>query len=75
MPKKVRELRADMRRAGWSITRQRGSHETWYHPLITVPVVLAGKDGDDADGYQEREVRAAIRASKRAEAQQKGKQP
>ena len=75
MPQKLRELRADLRRAGWGISRQRGSHETWYHPLISTPVVLAGKDSDDADRYQEREVHNAIRISRRADAQQKGKQP
>lgn len=70
MPRKVRELRADLRREGWFIARQRGSHETWRHPLAPTPVVLAGKDSDDADRYQEREVRDAIRASREARKRQ-----
>lgn len=70
MPRKVRELRADLRRDGWSIARQRGSHETWRHPLVSTPVVLAGKDSDDAGRYQEREVQDAIRASREARKRQ-----
>ena len=32
----------------------------WQHPLLTNPVVVSGKDGDDADRYQEREVSDAL---------------
>ena len=75
MPRKERELRRDPRRAGWSITRTRGSHETWEHPLVPFPVVVAGKDSADAERYQEREVAAGIAASHEAERQQRGGQP
>jgi predicted RNA binding protein YcfA (HicA-like mRNA interferase family) len=62
MPRKLRELKADLRRAGASIVRQRGSHTTWQHPAIAgVLVELAGHDGDDAHQYQERDVRDALR--------------
>jgi predicted RNA binding protein YcfA (HicA-like mRNA interferase family) len=71
MPRKLRELKADLRREGWAITRQRGSHQTWRHPLVPFPVVLAGKDRDDADHYQERAVRDAIRAARDADAQRR----
>ncbi len=61
MPRKVRQLKADLRRVGASIVRQRGSHTTWQHPAIPgVLVELAGQDGDDALPYQEREVREAL---------------
>ena len=71
MPRKLRELRAELRREGWRIDRHVGSHETWEHPLVSFPVVLAGKDGDDAVRYQEREVRNAIAASRAAQRKQK----
>ncbi len=32
--------------AGWSVARQRGSHEVWTHPDRTVRVVVAGNDSD-----------------------------
>jgi predicted RNA binding protein YcfA (HicA-like mRNA interferase family) len=63
MPRKLRELRADSRRAGFvSDTRRgKGSHTYWEHPLLPGErVTLAGADGDDARPYQERDVRAAL---------------
>ncbi|WIG60737.1 MAG: hypothetical protein OJF49_003485 [Ktedonobacterales bacterium] len=73
MPRKLRELRADLRRNGWHIARQRGSHETWKHPLIPgKSATLAGKDGADAKPYQEQEIAAAVEA---ARAVRKGQQP
>ena len=32
----------------------------WEHPLLSNLVVISGKDGDDADRYQEREVSDAL---------------
>jgi predicted RNA binding protein YcfA (HicA-like mRNA interferase family) len=60
MPRKIRELRADLRRAGFSERAGKGSHAVWHHPLVTQQVVLAGADGDDAKRYQERILRAAL---------------
>ncbi len=71
MPTKLRELRRELRRAGWSITRQRGSHEVWTHPLVSLPVILVGKDSQDAHRYQVADVTAAVEASREAEEQQK----
>jgi hypothetical protein len=78
MPRKLRQLRADLRREGFRIQRQRGSHETWLHPLLAgVGVELAGRDGADAQAYQERQVAAVIQRALQATLaqQQKGKQP
>ena len=62
MPRRVRQLNADLRRAGASIVRQRGSHATWQHPSISgVLIELVGQDGDDAQAYQERDLRAVLR--------------
>lgn len=61
MPRKLRQLRADLRRAGFSVDHQRGSHQVWKHPLIPgVSANLAGADGADAKPYQEQGVRTAL---------------
>jgi predicted RNA binding protein YcfA (HicA-like mRNA interferase family) len=58
MPRKLRQLRRDLRQAGWSVVRQTGSHQIWKHPrLLGTEVNLAGQDGADAHQYQERDVR------------------
>lgn len=62
MPRKLRELRAELRRAGFVLAHTVGSHETWRHPS-RAKVVLAGRDGADARPYQERQVRATIAAA------------
>ena len=38
-----------------------GSHTLWYHPL-SEPVPLSGKDGADAQRYQERDVIDALKS-------------
>ena len=63
MPRKVRELRADLRRAGFAIDHQSGSHQVWKHPLLPgIGVIVAGQDGADAKPYQESQLRRALRA-------------
>jgi hypothetical protein len=63
MPRKLRELRADLHRAGFDVDHQTGSHEVWRHPLLPgVSANLAGKDGADAKPYQEGQVRRALEA-------------
>jgi predicted RNA binding protein YcfA (HicA-like mRNA interferase family) len=69
MPRKLRELRADLYQAGFGIDHQTGSHQVWKHPLLPgISANLAGKDGADAKSYQESQVRAALKA---LEAQEK----
>jgi predicted RNA binding protein YcfA (HicA-like mRNA interferase family) len=62
MPRKIRELKADLRQAGFTEVKGRGkgSHTVWTHPKYKGIVTLSGQDGDDADRYQEKQVRAAI---------------
>ena len=61
MPRKGRQLKADLRRAGFIPARQKGSHVTWQHARYPdIALVLSVKDGDDADYYEERDVRDAI---------------
>lgn len=71
MPRKVRELKRDLRRAGYEELpgRGKGSHSVWAHPDVAdLQPTIAGQDGDDAKPYQEREVRAAVAAARAAEA-------
>ena len=62
MPRKIRQLKADLRKAGAHLVHERGDHEKWKHDLVPdLFVELAGSDGDDAKAYQERQVRALLR--------------
>jgi len=58
MPKKIRQLKQMLQKAGFTLLpkRGKGSHSYWVHPLITNPVVLSGKDSNDSKPYQEKEV-------------------
>lgn len=68
MPSKVRELKADLQRAGFEWRPAKGSHGKWIHPLLSdVRVILSGADGDDARDYQERDVRKALTRLREAE--------
>jgi predicted RNA binding protein YcfA (HicA-like mRNA interferase family) len=68
MPKKVRELRAALSKAGFEVARTRGSHERWIHPLLPeFPITVAGKDSDDAKLYLEKLVKTALQALKAKE--------
>ena len=66
MPRKLRELRAELRRAGFVLANTEGSHQDWRHPSGQ-RVILAGRDGADAPRYQERDVRAALAAVRAVE--------
>jgi predicted RNA binding protein YcfA (HicA-like mRNA interferase family) len=44
MPKKYRDIRSALLAAGWTVIRQRGSHEVWAHPDRAGRIVVAGKD-------------------------------
>jgi predicted RNA binding protein YcfA (HicA-like mRNA interferase family) len=63
MPRKKRQLKQDLRRAGFVEIKKRGkgSHSVWRHPEVPgVTAILSGKDGDDADGNEERHVAEKI---------------
>jgi predicted RNA binding protein YcfA (HicA-like mRNA interferase family) len=49
MPKKIRELKTKLQKAGFIYRPAKGSHTFWTHPLVPDELVtIAGKDGDDA---------------------------
>jgi predicted RNA binding protein YcfA (HicA-like mRNA interferase family) len=62
MPRKVRQLIADLTRAGFTDRDGKGSHRNFTHPK-GVRVTLSGSPGDDAKHYQERDVRRALDAA------------
>jgi predicted RNA binding protein YcfA (HicA-like mRNA interferase family) len=67
MPRKLRQLRADLKAAGAYIaTKTPGSHEKWKHPDVADMVELAGNDGKDAHHYQERQVKRFIEKIRRS---------
>jgi predicted RNA binding protein YcfA (HicA-like mRNA interferase family) len=65
MPRKIRELEADLAKAGFTRHSGKGSHRHWTHPKVKLPITISGQPGDDAQPYQETEVRRAIKSSKK----------
>ena len=59
MPRKIRVLLKDYRKAGATIDTRRGkgSHRIITHPDYGGSVTLAGADGQDAKPYQEIELK------------------
>jgi len=64
MPKKIREIVADLTAAGFreEAGSGKGSHRKFVHERYAGAVTISGKAGDDAKRYQERQVRKAIEA-------------
>jgi len=63
MPRKVRQLIADLERAGFVNRGGKGSHRNFMHPR-GFRVTISGQPGDDAKHYQERDVTRALEAAK-----------
>ncbi|RLT20866.1 MAG: type II toxin-antitoxin system HicA family toxin [Planctomycetota bacterium] len=64
MPRKIRELIADLQAAGFSDRGGKGSHRNYVHPEVARPVTISGKPGDDARQYQELAFKRAIEESR-----------
>ena len=60
MPPKIRELIADLERAGFKDRGGKGSHRNYVHPDLSNPTTISGKLGDDAKRYQIRAVQKAL---------------
>ena len=63
MPRKVRQLIADLEKVGFVNRGGKGSHRNFTHPQ-GVRVTISGGVGDDARHYQERAVRRALNSVK-----------
>jgi predicted RNA binding protein YcfA (HicA-like mRNA interferase family) len=57
MPRKIRELIAELEAAGFENRGGKGTHRNFFHPNVAKPVTLSGKAGDDSKKYQERVVK------------------
>ena len=68
MPRKIRQLIADLRKNGFYLAagRGKGSHRMYIDPETDVLAEICGHDGDDAQNYLEKHVKQKI-----AEAKQK----
>jgi len=66
MPKKIRELKSMLRKAGFMCRSGKGSHTSWEHARLAESITLSGNDGRDAKPYQEKQVRDAIRKAEEA---------
>jgi predicted RNA binding protein YcfA (HicA-like mRNA interferase family) len=64
MPPKVRDLIAQLERAGFTNRGGRGSHRNFVHPSFPKAITISGALGDDAKPYQVRDVEAAVKGSK-----------
>jgi predicted RNA binding protein YcfA (HicA-like mRNA interferase family) len=67
MPKKIRELKQMLRRAGFEELPGKGSHTNWIHPLYAGKITISGKEGSDAKRYQEQEILGAIQTVEEAQ--------
>jgi len=65
MPPKIRELIAELERAGFIDRGGKGDHRNFVHPRVARPVTISGNPGDDAKHYQVRAVRLALEELKR----------
>lgn len=59
MPRKIRQLIADLEQAGFVNRGGKGSHRNFVHPKGLL-VTISGQSGDDAKPYQEKLVRTKI---------------
>ncbi len=61
MPLKIRQLKAALLKAGFSVRPGKGSHTVWTHPALPEEeITLSGKDGSDAKPYQVKDVQKLI---------------
>lgn len=64
MPRKIRQLIADLRKAGFINTGGKGSHRNFKHPKGP-RITISGKLGDDAKPFQEKLVEKGIEESRK----------
>ncbi len=60
MPRKLRELIADLRRAGFVQEPERGSHRKFRHPRGVTAIVSGHSEGVDVKPYHEKQIRQKI---------------
>jgi predicted RNA binding protein YcfA (HicA-like mRNA interferase family) len=66
MPRKIRQLIADLEHAGFRFEPGKGSHRKYRHPS-GIMAVISGHAGDDAKYYQEKQIKQKIEETRRHE--------
>ena len=58
MPRKIRELKAQIAREGFIKLpkRGKGSHERWKHPMLAETMTVPGKNGGDVPRYLDKQL-------------------
>jgi predicted RNA binding protein YcfA (HicA-like mRNA interferase family) len=64
MPRKIRDLIQDLKKAGFIDRGGKGSHRNFKHPR-GANITINGNPGDDARRYQERDLEKAIQKVKK----------
>ncbi len=65
MPPKIRDIIAELEKAGFVNRGGKGSHRNYVHPDARKPVTISGNTGDEAKRYQIRAVRLALQELKK----------
>ena len=66
MPQKVRQLKARLSKAGFSLRKGKGSHTVWKHPALPgISIAISGQDGSDAKPYLIDDVENALEQLRR----------
>jgi predicted RNA binding protein YcfA (HicA-like mRNA interferase family) len=66
MPVKIRQLKAKLSRAGFISRSAKGIHTYWEHSKYSdLYITISGHDGDEAQRYQERDVKKLIQETER----------
>lgn len=67
MPRKIRELKSLLLKAGFTYKPAKGSHTKWFHPKLSQSIIIAGQDGSDAKPYLEKQVDTVLEDLNRME--------
>ena len=61
MAPKIRDLIAELERAGFIDRGGKGSHRNFVHPKAQKPITISGELGEDAKHYEVRAVRLVLK--------------
>jgi len=53
MPRKIRQPKRELRKAGFIFRPGKGDHTVWKHPRLPYAVTISGNDGNDAQSYRD----------------------
>ncbi len=65
MPRKIRDLIKDLKKAGFVDRGGKGDHRNYVHPNVKKTITISGNEDNDAKFYQEKAVKLAIKESQK----------